>query len=93
MSENRAIYQERKIKITEVHIWSNGNVSFFTDDKSQIEGNRGCLLDPKTIEIINECCDKNTKFSFGKVGSLENMVDMDLEWWFSETKIKGSEDR
>lgn len=84
MSEDREIYQERKIKIKEVHIWSNGNVSFFTDGKSQIEGNKGCLLDQKTIEIINKYCDKNTKISFGKVGSLEDMVDMDLKWWFTK---------
>ena len=82
MSEDRATYQEQKIKIIEVHIWSNGNISFFTDDKSQIEGSEGCLFDQKTIETINKYCDKNTKFSFGKIGSLENMVDMDLRWWF-----------
>ena len=86
MSEDREIYQERKTKIIEVHIWSNGNVSFFTDDKSQIEGNKGCLFDQKTIEIINKYCDENTKFSFGKVGSHENMIGMDMRWWFPETK-------
>jgi len=83
MSENGVVYQERKTKIIEVHIWSNGNVSFFTDDKSQIEGNRGCILNAETIMILNNFCDENTKFSFGKVGSLENMIDMDLKWWFA----------
>lgn len=83
MSEDRAIYGEQK-KIEEVYIWSNGNVSFFTSDKSQIEENRGCFFDQRIIKIINKYCDKNTKFSFGKVGSSEDMIDMDLKWWFGK---------
>ena len=69
------------MKIKEVHIWSNGNVSTFTDDKKHF---KGFILNPEVIDILNKCCDENTKFSFGIVGSFENMIDMPLGWWFKK---------
>ena len=68
------------MKIKEVHIWSNGNVSTFTDDKKHF---KGFILNPEVIEVLNKLCDENTKFSFGVIGS-EKMIDMNLGWWYEK---------
>ena len=75
------------MRIKEVHIWSNGNVKSFTDDKSYLKECNGFIMNENLIKTLNKYCDKNTEFSFGVIGE-EKMLSMDLRWWFKNENDK-----
>lgn len=71
-------------KVKNCTIWTNGMVSSFDDKGEQIPGCQGFILE--VAGKLKICCDKYTKWSFGKYE--EWLQEAKLEWYWEKKKEK-----
>ena len=76
------------MKVSEVYIWSNGNIMAFDGSGQQITGLQGFILD--AADGLKRNCDINTKWYWADRQA--GRFDMDVRWWFEKQEENNQEE-